>query len=53
MWYKTTLREMENDHQSEIEKNFKPKGTIAFIVLLLILAAMVWFSVYNLQIERH
>ncbi len=44
---------MENDHQSEIEKNFKPKGTIAFIVLLLLLAAIIWFSVYNLQIELH
>lgn len=44
---------MKNDHQSEIEKNFKPKGTIAFIMLLLLLAAIIWFSVYNLQIERH
>jgi len=44
---------MEKDSQAEIEKNFKPIGTIAFLILLLILAAMVWFSVYNLQIERH
>jgi len=32
--------------------NFKPRGTIAFIVLLLILAVIIWFSVYNLQVER-
>ena len=35
------------------EKEFKPIGTMVFIVLLLFLTALVWFSVYNLQIERH
>jgi len=40
--------EAQND-----EKEFKPKGTIVFMLLLLALTAAVWFSVYNLQIERH
>lgn len=43
---------MKKDNQHELEENFKPTGTIAFIVLLLLLTAMVWFSVYNLQIEK-
>ncbi len=44
---------MKEDKQSEIEKDFKPIGTIIFLILLLILAAAIWFSVYNLQVERH
>lgn len=44
---------MSKMEPSDVEKNFKPKGTIAFLVLLLILTAMVFFSVYNLQIERN
>ena len=33
--------------------DFKPTGTIAFIVLLLAFTALVWFSIYNIQLERH
>ena len=33
--------------------DFKPVGTIAFVVLLLAFTALVWFSIYNLQLERH
>jgi hypothetical protein len=32
---------------------FKPTGTIAFVILLLLFTALVWFSIYNLQLERH
>lgn len=39
--------------QKKPETEFKPYGTIAFIVILIILAILVWFSVYNLQLERH
>jgi hypothetical protein len=35
------------------ETEFKPTGTIAFVILLLVLTALVWFSIYNLQLERH
>lgn len=38
-----------NKHSEE----FKPTGTIAFLIALLLLSAIIWFSVYNLQIERH
>jgi hypothetical protein len=35
------------------DKSFKPVGTIAFIIVLLVFTALVWFSIYNLQITRH
>jgi len=34
------------------DEHFKPYGTIAFMVVLLVLTALVWFSVYNIQIDR-
>jgi hypothetical protein len=42
----------ENPLQKE-EKHFVPVGTIVFITLLLALTALIWFSLYNLQLERH
>jgi hypothetical protein len=44
----TSIMEEENN-----DKEFKPTGTIVFMILLLALTAAVWFSVYNLQTERH
>jgi len=35
------------------EEHFVPIGTIVFITLLLALTALIWFSLYNLQLERH
>ncbi|WP_454802821.1 hypothetical protein [Mucilaginibacter phyllosphaerae] len=37
----------------EKEEHFVPVGTIVFITLLLALTALIWFSLYNLQLERH
>lgn len=34
------------------DKNFKPKGAIAFFILLVILGAIIWFSIYLIMIER-
>lgn len=34
-------------------EDFKPKGTIVFMLLLLVLTVVIWLGVYNLQIERH
>ncbi|WP_426667882.1 cytochrome c oxidase subunit 2A [Mucilaginibacter sp. McL0603] len=35
------------------ETEFKPTGTIAFVILLLAFTALVWVSIYNLQLDRH
>jgi len=35
------------------EEHFVPVGPIVFITLLLALTALIWFSLYNLQLERH
>ena len=40
------------DNKITTDEDFKPYGTIAFMVLLMILTALVWLSVYYVQIER-
>ncbi|WP_281766083.1 cytochrome c oxidase subunit 2A [Neptunitalea lumnitzerae] len=47
------MEQSKDQHLNELDEHFKPYGTIAFIVILIFLAIMVWFSVYNLQLERH
>ncbi|WP_373876994.1 cytochrome c oxidase subunit 2A [Neptunitalea chrysea] len=47
------MEKSKEDELHELDTSFKPYGTIAFIVILVFFAIMVWFSVYNLQIERH
>lgn len=38
---------------TEFDKNYKPVGTVAFVILLLLLTGAVWYSIYALQLERH
>ncbi|WP_262710298.1 hypothetical protein [Mucilaginibacter psychrotolerans] len=38
---------------TDFDKDFKPFGTIAFVVILLALTALAWFSIYFLQLDRH
>jgi hypothetical protein len=34
------------------DRNFKPKGAIAFFVLLVILGLIIWYGIYFLMLER-
>ena len=34
------------------DKNFKPKGAIAFFVLLILLGMVIWYGIYFLMLER-
>ena len=36
----------------QFDQNFKPKGAIAFFVLLVILGLIIWYGVYFLMLER-
>jgi len=38
--------------EEEFDKNFQPKGAIAFFILLIILGAIIWYGIYFLMIER-
>lgn len=36
----------------EFDRNFKPRGAIAFFILLIILGLIIWYGIYFLMIER-
>jgi hypothetical protein len=36
----------------EFDRNFTPKGAIAFFVLLVILGLVIWYGIYFLMLER-
>jgi hypothetical protein len=41
------------NRKNDGQQSFRPYGTIAFMILLLMLTAIVWFSVYYIQVDRH
>jgi hypothetical protein len=36
----------------EFDAHFKPKGAIAFFILLVILGLIIWYGIYWLMLER-
>ena len=36
----------------QFDKDFKPKGAIAFFVLLVILGLIIWYGIYFLMLKR-
>jgi len=39
--------------EKKFDEHFKPKGAIAFFVLLVLLGAAIWYGIYFLMIERN
>jgi len=39
-------------HESPEEEKFKPKGAITFFVLLVLVCAAIWYSIYYIQLMR-
>ena len=51
------MHETENSQVSvtdeqQFDKDFKPKGAIAFFILLVILGLIIWYGIYFLMLER-
>jgi hypothetical protein len=38
--------------EAEFDQSFKPKGAIAFFILLILLAAAFWYGIYFLMLQR-
>jgi hypothetical protein len=36
----------------EFDRSFKPKGALAFFVLLVILGLVIWYGIYFLMLDR-
>ena len=39
-------------NEAEFDRNFKPKGAIAFFVLMVILGLIIWYGIYFLMLAR-
>ena len=38
--------------EEQFDRNFKPKGALAFFILLVILGLIIWFGIYFLMLDR-
>lgn len=41
-----------SDADLQFDEAFKPKGAIAFFILLIILGAVIWYGIYYLMLQR-
>lgn len=51
MEQQATLKK-EISTEEKFDKEFKPKGAIAFFILLIILGLIIWYGIYFLMLER-
>jgi hypothetical protein len=40
------------DGDKQFDKDFRPKGAVAFFILLVILGMIIWYGIYFLMLER-
>ena len=40
------------DEEQSFDRNFKPRGAIAFFILLILLGMVIWFGIYFLMLKR-
>ena len=38
--------------EQEFDRNFKPRGAIAFFILLVTLGLIIWYGIYLLMLQR-
>ena len=48
--FSQSLRNMNNESQKD---SFKPKGAMAFFILLTALGLIIWFSIYAIMLNRN
>jgi hypothetical protein len=48
----TTDHLNSNESDKEFDRNFKPRGAIAFFILLILLGMIIWYGIYFLMLDR-
>jgi hypothetical protein len=46
------IDQQKTDADEKFDREFKPKGALAFFVLLVILGLIIWYGIYFLMLER-
>jgi len=47
-----SVKDVPVDQDQAFDKNFKPKGAVAFFVLLILLGMLIWYGIYFLMLDR-
>ncbi|MDJ0923906.1 MAG: cytochrome c oxidase subunit 2A [Acidimicrobiia bacterium] len=42
----------EADNDSEVQEEFKPRGTVAFAAAFVVVLLLMWFSIYIIMLSR-
>ena len=42
----------EGDNDSEVQGEFKPRGTVAFTAAFVVVLLLMWFSIYIIMLSR-
>ena len=42
----------KKDEEQEFDRDFKPKGAIAFFIILVIIGLIIWYGIYFLMLQR-
>ncbi len=42
----------DSDKDNAFDRNFKPRGAIAFFILLVLLGMVIWYGIYFLMLKR-
>ena len=50
MNHSVPAREWRSDQT--FDRNFKPRGAIAFFILLVLLGMVIWYGIYFLMLDR-
>jgi hypothetical protein len=48
----TVLEKKKISSDEQFDRDFKPKGAIAFFILLVVLGLIIWFGIYFLMLKR-
>ncbi len=44
--------DLHSDPEASFDRDFKPRGAVAFFILLILLGMLIWFGIYFLMLDR-
>ena len=49
---KIISKQQVDNAEEEFDRNFKPRGAIAFFILFALLGALIWYGIYYIMLSR-
>lgn len=48
----TADKKMDSTEEHAFDEKFKPKGAMAFFVVLMLICAVIWYGIYYISLSR-